>query len=115
VCFGGVVTDDPEITIMMAHPELALGAVASVFGNRWPASRASSGLPPIGAFVWSPAPGLLADLGMRRRGIEPLRIVVPPQCGRNSSTGPGEPESEREPMPISLGWASSKGPFLAPG
>jgi hypothetical protein len=88
--------------VTLAHPHLPHLSVAAVLRRRWPNADPTQGPMslPIGVGL---GPETAAAIGILRRGIEPLRIVVPPQCARHRSTASGAPEPEREPMPISLG------------
>lgn len=100
VSLAGVVDPNGRALVLVRHPGLWRDAVAARLARRWPeleakevgAVRPSAGLPA----------ELAARLGQRRRGMEPLRIVVMPQRPTSQALIT-PPEPEREPMPFVIG------------
>ena len=88
-----------RVVLRVQHKGLTRSELMTFFGHRWAEATisASPSMPPI-----STVHMLLMDritLALTRRGIEPLRIVVPPQGEWLSRVHP-QTCSYIEPMPI---------------
>ena len=91
--FAGLLGGDHTTLIIIAHHGVDRRAVLDVLGGRWPSvvlKDLAQEEP-----VWVMTAHDAADLGSRRRGVEPLRIVVMPQRVQRVSIAPTP-----EPMPV---------------
>jgi hypothetical protein len=63
--------------VLVRHPDIERSEVADVLGARWPDALVGG----VGAAEpsWTMTTEDAAELARIRRGVEPLRIVVPPQ------------------------------------
>jgi hypothetical protein len=68
---------DHRALVLISHEGVDHRAVLDVLGRRWPqvVLKDLEAEEP----VWEMAPHEAAEIGGRRRGVEPLRIVVMPQ------------------------------------
>jgi len=77
--FAGLICEpEKPVEIMVAHPAISAIGLSSLITRRFPLSVVRAGIPE--GFAPSSLP--VADavqLASCRRGIEPIRIVVPPQ------------------------------------
>jgi len=99
--FAGLVDNaEKPVELMAAHPEINASRFASAITRRFPLRLVRAGLPV--AFASSRLPvGDAARLASCRRGIEPIRIIVPPQ--RTSLQRVDFIASDMdEPMPITF-------------
>ena len=90
MALGGLAGDDRAI-VMMQHPRISRDAVWELLEGRCP----EIGLTDPGEIepAWKMTAEYAATLARHRRGVEPLRIIVPAQWGSMQS----EPDA---PMPI---------------
>lgn len=99
VAFAGL-CDLLGATIAIVHPELRFGAVMAGLTRRWPkasfSSRSPTEWPPLHA-----TSDMLVELAIRRRGIEPIRVVVAAQ--RSDHRASKADHGLMEPMPMIFG------------
>ena len=81
--------------IMISHAGVDRGALQGVLRQRWPHMPLKD--LEHEAPVWAMTAEDAAELGSRRRGVEPLRIMVMPQRVQRVTMAP---VIEIEPMPI---------------
>lgn len=93
-----------EAVLAVLHPGLPAEAVERLLRRRWPTAIVEAGvLPEVGTLRPLDDAALVA-LALRRRGTEPLRIVVAPQMiASNGSDANEMPCRSADPMPIVLG------------
>jgi hypothetical protein len=74
MAFAGMVGGDDRALIMVAHQGVDRRQVLDVLARRWPSVvlKDLEHEEP----VWAMSADDAAELGMRRRGVEPLRIMV---------------------------------------
>ena len=96
VCFGGLACGDARALIMIPHDGVSRQELYDTMSNRWPdlvlqdvADEQPS---------WEMTSQDAADLGMRRRGIEPLRISIMTQ--RATRVAVTSTPVIVEPMPV---------------
>jgi hypothetical protein len=80
VCFAGLADGDHMALLLISHQGVERREVDDVLRRRWPTVVVKSLEHEVPTVTMSAADA--ADLGQRRRGIEPLRIVVMPQHHR---------------------------------
>lgn len=95
-------TADGSAFVLARHSGVPRGEVARVLATRWPGAvigDAASAEP-----SWRFAPEHAAELARVRRGVEPLRIVVPEQRAAVPESGAAieATAKEVEPMPVVL-------------
>ena len=75
--FAGLMGGDHKALVMVAHQGIDRREVLEVLRGRWPdlLVKDLAGEEP----TWTMTAGDAADLGSRRRGVEPLRVLVLPQ------------------------------------
>ena len=94
VCCTGMAGGDGRAVVMISHEGVDRREVEDVLRRRWPnavVKELEQGEPTV-AMTAEDA----ADLGRRRRGVEPLRIVIMPQQDKQAITSP------IEPMPVAV-------------
>ena len=93
MCIAGVVDGDHRALVMISHPDIDRREVLDVLRRRWHnvVVKDSEAEEP----AWTMTADDAADLGSRRRGVEPLRIVVMQQRVQRVSVAP-----MIEPMPV---------------
>ena len=102
VAMAGMAAGDGTALVLVRHPGIARAEVADVLGRRWPDAAVGDAvaLEP----SWAMATEDAADLARARRGVEPLRIVVPAQraadveARRRAATGSPTPFFEAMPI-----------------
>ena len=97
VAIAGMAAGDDQALLLVRRRQIDPEEVAEVFEARWPDAFVG----PVGAVEpsWSLTTEDAAELARVRRGVEPLRIVVPPQ--RVADTGARHRHAALE-MPVSL-------------
>jgi hypothetical protein len=101
VAIAGMTTGDAAL-LLVRHPGIGRSEVADVLGVRWPDASVGD----VGAAEpsWQMATEDAAKLARIRRGVEPLRIVVPPQRAAAIELfhGTWTPAAQEtlEPMPV---------------
>ena len=101
VALAGMATGDGSVFVLVRHPGIERPEIASVLRRRWPALVVGDAV--AAEPSWRMATGDAADLARARRGVEPLRIVIPAQRAADART-PGRTAAEErrtrfEPMP----------------
>ena len=103
VALAGMAMGDTAL-LLVRHPGIARSGVADVLGARWPDAVVGD----VGAAEpsWTMATEDAVELARVRRGVEPLRVVVPPQRKATAAAGalrwsaaPDGPPS-LPPMPV---------------
>jgi hypothetical protein len=77
VSIAGLVGGDHRALLLISHEGVERREVIDVLRRRWPDVALKD--PENEEPVWAMTPDDAADLGSRRRGVEPLRILVMPQ------------------------------------
>jgi hypothetical protein len=96
VGFAGLMGGDHRALVLISHQEIDRREVLDVLGRRWPdvvVKDLAEDEP-----TWAMMADDAAALGGRRRGAEPLRLVVLPQRVKRVPVAPA-PEMV-EPMPV---------------
>jgi hypothetical protein len=95
VSFAGLMGGDHRALVMISHQGIDRREVLGVLRRRWPdvVVKDLEHEEP----TWAMTADDAADLGSRRRGAEPLRIVVMPQKVRRVTVAP---TPVIEPMPV---------------
>ncbi len=99
VSFAGLVDANGRALVIVRHPSLPRAVVGARLKRRWPASTLmdAGNVQPLFSL-----PEMLAvHLAQRRRGVEPLRIVVMPQRPRQAK--PLFDVPDQEPLPFLIG------------
>lgn len=104
VAFGALLVG-PRPVVLVAHPDLPHAAVAAALSRRWPGGIARDGLPPAEAPDLHADPMRAASLAALRRGVEPVRVVVPPQrrgrpCAPLAERAAPRRDPWADPMPV---------------
>ena len=75
--FAGMMGGDRMALVLISHQDIDRREVLDVLRGRWPdlLVKDLAGEEP----TWTMTAGDAADLGSRRRGVEPLRVLVLPQ------------------------------------
>jgi hypothetical protein len=84
VCFAGMAGGDNRALVLVSHEGVDRREVLDVLRRRWPEVVVKS--LEHEAPTWVMTAQDAADLGQRRRGVEPLRIVIMPQHYRQATT-----------------------------
>ena len=95
VSFAGLIGGDHRALVLVSHEGVARRELQDVLCRRWPSvvlKDLAQEEP-----MWAMTPDEAADLGTRRRGAEPLRIMVMPQKITRATVAPLR---EIGPMPI---------------
>jgi hypothetical protein len=95
VSIAGLVGGDHRALVMIAHQGVARRELQDVLRQRWPDAVLKELAQEEPA--WTMTPDDAADLGSRRRGVEPLRILVMPQRIARVTVAPAH---ETAPMPV---------------
>jgi hypothetical protein len=97
VSMAGVVDCSGRALVLVRHPSLPPDAVASRMARRWP----SASLHPPGSLAprFDLTVPLAVALAAKRRGVQPLRIVIMPQRPPGVAEVPVR-RCDREPMPL---------------
>jgi hypothetical protein len=98
VSFAGLMGGDHKALAMISHEEIDRREVAGMLGRRWidvVVKDLAQEEP-----TWEMTADDAADLGLRRKGVEPLRIVVMPQKITRVTVAPALVIVE--PMPVVL-------------
>ena len=97
VAFGGMVGGDGKALAMISHEGVDRRELQDRLRQRWPEMvlKDLGGEEP----VWEMTAEDAADLGTRRRGVEPLRITIMPQRATRVTVAPA-PVIEIAPMPV---------------
>jgi hypothetical protein len=93
VCFAGMADGDHVALVLVTHEGIDRHEVEAVLRRRWPdvvVKSLEQEEPTVAMTV-----DVAADLGLCRRGAEPLRIVVMPQQDQQPSSSP-----VIQPMPV---------------
>lgn len=77
VAMAGLITAEGSGLVLIRHPGLRHAQVEAVMRRRWPSMSAACARVSEPSFLWQTRDAVL--LGIARRGIEPVRIVVMPQ------------------------------------
>ena len=95
VSFAGLMGGDHKALVMISHQDIDRREVQDVLSRRWPdvVVKDLQHEEP----TWTMTANDAAALGSRRRGVEPLRIVVMPQRVPRVTVAPAP---VIEPMPI---------------
>jgi hypothetical protein len=95
VSFAGLIGGDHRALVLMSHDGVARRELHDVLCRRWPEVVLKDLAQEEPA--WTMTPDDAADLGTRRRGVEPLRILVMPQKISRVTVAPLR---EIGPMPV---------------
>jgi len=77
--FAGLIDNtEKPVELMVAHPEITGSRFSSLITRRFPLSVVRAGIPEGSAPSSLPVADAV-QLASCRRGIEPIRIIVPPQ------------------------------------
>ena len=92
VAFGGLASGNLAL-VLISHPEISRDDVWSILENRWPdiVMKDVGNAEPSSVMTVETT----VSLARLRRGIEPLRIVIPPQMCATTSA-----EDWSQPMPM---------------
>jgi hypothetical protein len=95
VSFAGMIGGDHRVLLLISHQAIERREVQDALWQRWPdvVLKDLEHEEP----AWAMTPDDAADLGMRRRGVEPLRILVMPQKISRVTVAP---TPEIAPMPM---------------
>lgn len=93
IAMGGLV-DGSRMLLRVRHPGINRAALWSVLERRWPAVVLTD--PGAAEPAWVMTVADAAALARRRRGLEPIRIVMPPQVAAAAASQHGW----GEPMPM---------------
>lgn len=105
VAMAGMATAEGEACVLVRHPMLGAPAVQGVMRRRWPSMTVEPADECMPGFDWRTEDAV--SLGLARRGMEPVRIVVMPQRDRHS-VRPADPSPWCDPMPLVF-WAAGEG------
>ncbi len=104
VALAGMATGDGTAFVLVRHPAVERPEIADVLRRRWPdrvLGDAAAAEP-----SWRMATEDAADLARARRGVEPLRIVIPAQRVANASEYGGDAvhgaTPRFEPLPVAF-------------
>jgi hypothetical protein len=78
VAVAGMVSDS-EAVVVGAHPNLPPEGIACAMRRRWPEASMTSGMTPGAMHSISIGASTHVALALRRRGIEPIRIIIAAQ------------------------------------
>lgn len=93
--FAGLLGGDHKALVMISHQGIDRREVLEILHPRWPnvlVKELEQEDP-----TWTMTPDEAAVLGSRRRGVEPLRIVIMPQKVQRVTVAP---TPVIEPMPV---------------
>jgi hypothetical protein len=95
VAFAGMMGGDHKALVLIVHQGVDRCEVLDVLHRRWPpvVLKDLTQEEP----VWEMTAGDAADLGSRRRGVEPLRVTVMPQRVQRVIVAPA---TVIEPSPV---------------
>ena len=95
VNFAGMIGGDHRALVIISHDGVDRRELLDVLRRRWPSVilKVLENEEP----TWEMTPDDAADLGNRRRGVEPLRILVMPQRVTRVTVAPLR---EIGPMPV---------------
>jgi hypothetical protein len=95
VCLAGLMGGNHRALVMISHQDIDRREVLEVLSRRWPdvVVKSLEHEEP----VWTMTANDAAELGSRRRGVEPLRVVIMPQRVQRLIVAP---VPEMEPVPV---------------